>query len=666
MSKFRYVLRYYIDMDFHEDARIAELVQMCKSGSIDEVMFFFNPEELFQCLVPEIELEKWFALAEKLKSALTAAHIDISINPWTTTVHLSRGRKFSGKTLRYSPLVGENGVVSAVTSCPLDKNWIADLSAFWARIARDIAPTAIWVEDDWRLHNHEPSMNYGGCFCTEHLARFEAAAGTTTNRETLLQNITAPGTPHPWRKIWLDICRDTLLEPARQLYRTVHNANPDVRLGLMSSQADIHSIEGRDWNELKQALSPDKPLLLRPHLPPYTEVYALQALPSNARQTISEFHEGIEIYPELENSPRSGRYSKSGSFSIWECVHSALFGAHGITINHYDMMGNGLALDKSFPAALEKAKPFLDALCALELDDANSEGVNVIYSPRVAEVMHSRKENTLYGLMNNSISWSNVCYTLGISHRISREICDRAVNAVSGETLRAFSDEQIVKLLQGGVLLDACSGEILLERGFGARIGFTGAPWTTLDQSGYAYEEIMATRERMTAQRCSMRLLQLDSLPTAREVTSIMRYDRTRMCPGALYFRNEWGGTVLTVAYPLEESQFSMGYYNNFRRIFMQRMILELNNQMKIAMGTEDPLFVYRNKCKSGTLIAIMNPTHDNYDQISLRADDLIHKSVEQLTAQGQWVSAVFRLADKQLIFDYNLAPLGTLVLRFS
>ena len=257
---FRYILRYYIDPGFAEDKRIAELLELCKKGRIEEVMFFYNPEELFQGYPDDAEVESWFALAKKVKAALDGAGILMSINPWTTTVHVSRGRKFTEKQRMFQPMVGETGTVSPITACPFDPHWQEWLASFFARIAKEISPTAIWVEDDWRLHNHEPSMKYGGCFCPLHLARFEQETGIRTDREQLLKNILAPGESHPWRKPWLKVCRDSLLEPARRLYEKVHAANPQVRLGLMSSGPDVHSVEGRDWNLLKEALSPDAPL----------------------------------------------------------------------------------------------------------------------------------------------------------------------------------------------------------------------------------------------------------------------------------------------------------------------------------------------------------------------------------------------------------------------
>lgn len=44
---FRYILRYYIDPGFQEEKRIAELLRICRQGRIEEVMLFYNPEELF-------------------------------------------------------------------------------------------------------------------------------------------------------------------------------------------------------------------------------------------------------------------------------------------------------------------------------------------------------------------------------------------------------------------------------------------------------------------------------------------------------------------------------------------------------------------------------------------------------------------------------------------
>ncbi len=671
---FHYILRYYIDPGFAEEKRIAELSQLCRAGRIEEVMFFYNPEELFQGYPPDEEVKAWFALAKKVKAALDAEGVAMSINPWTTTVHVSRGRVFSEKQRSFQPMVGETGTVSPITACPFDPHWQRWLGDFFARIAEEISPVAIWVEDDWRLHNHEPDMKYGGCFCPLHLARFEQETGIRTTREELLKNLLAPGRPHPWRKPWLKVCRDSLLEPARMLYEKVHAANPSVRLGLMSSGPDVHSTEGRDWNLLRDALSPGAPLLVRPHLPPYTETFALDVSPAVTRQTISEYDGPIEIYPELENSPRCGRYSKSGAYSIFECLHSALFGSSGITINHYDMMGNGLALDYDFPAALAEAKDRLDAIEALKLSDRNAEGVQVLYSPEIAAHMRTAPDaGSISNLVNHSVGWSNTFFKLGVSHAMSGKITDGSIRAVSGQTLRAFSDAEIETLLAGDLILDAPSAEILLERGFGNLIGVSSAEWRTLNADGYAYEDIPDGKEalygvdapRMSASRCAFQVL---AMHTSAETPSLIRrYDRSVLYPGTVFHENHLGGKTLAIAYPLETAQFNMGYFNNFRRIFLHDLLLNRFGAKKILLGCDTPLQTYRNSNGKLTVIALLNPTHDTYPAVRFFAPGLNPADAMALGKDGIWRNAgLASLPDGSMKFSGTLATLDALVLKFE
>lgn len=689
---FRYVLRYYIDPGFQEEERIAELLRICRQGRIEEVMLFYNPEELFQGYPPRKEVDAWFSLAGRVRSALSAAAVDMSVNPWTTTVHVSRGRKFSEAQRSFQPMVGETGAVSPITACPLDPSWQEFLGSFFARIAREIAPCAIWVEDDWRLHNHEASMKYGGCFCPLHLARFEEETGIRSSREEILSNILAPGEAHPWRKAWLKVCRDSLLEPARFLQEKVQEANPEVRLGLMSSLPDAHSAEGRDWNLLGKAFSPGTPLLLRPHLPPYTETYALDVSPAVSRQTVSEYDSPLEIYPELENSPRCGKYSKSGSFSIFECFHSALFGSSGITINHYDMMGNGLALDPDFPDFLARAKKMLSSVSALEISDVNSEGAQVLYSPHIAEVIQTERGESMSELIQPSVSWSSVFYKLGISHVPVRSLpgSSEEVSAVSGQTLRAYSRKQIEQLLSSGVILDAPSVVILLERGFGSRIGIRSARWHALDDDGYAYEEIADAPEslyglsspRMTASRCSPSLLAMQpespaSVPRDRKETRVLslirRYDRSPLYPGAVFHRDPSGGRILSIAYPLEKSQFNMGFFNNFRRIFLHDILLKHFGMRKLLLGCDRPLQTYRIRCgnSSRVLLALLNPTHDVYPELRFIAPGVDPGSAERLGKDGRWRRETLSLENRpaegfpSLLAHRKLAPLGVSLMRF-
>ncbi len=676
---YRYILRYYIDPGFQEEARIRELAAFCTAGGIAEVMFFYNAEELFQGYPDERELDGWFSLARRLKTALDGAGVAMSVNPWTTTVHNARGRRMPASREHFNRMTGETGVVSPITSCPLCPHWQRDISRFFARIAAEVAPVAIWVEDDFRLHNHGRSMGYGGCFCPLHLTRFGERIGRPDiTREALLAELLAPAGDLGWRRAWLDVCRDSLLEPARAIRRAVHGANPAVRLGLMSSSPDTHSLEGRDWTALKAALSPEGPLLLRPNLPPYTEVFALEAYPAVTRQTVSEFAPGAcEIYPELENSPRCGPYSKSAAFSAWECLVSPLYGATGITINHYDMMGNGIALDPDFGHALRAIRPRLDWLASLGAAESNAEGVDVLHAPDVAATTRPAAGATSYAaLANRSVSWSRTLGILGVAHRLTTDYDGRRLTAVSGQTLRAIPEARLSGMLAGRLLLDAESALILVERGLGELAGLRRAEWRRQGDDGYAYEAIAdrtllgVDQPRMTAQRCAEQVLAAEPLPGAEVLSWICRYDRRPLYPGLVLFNNPLGGTVVVSVYPMETAQFYMGYFNAFRRAFLQDVLRRAMGAGQPGLyGLDVPLWVWRHALPDGaTLLALANPTHDDRHQLRFAAPALPHAGAGRiLLADGTLAPAPLRrTGEAEWTLDAPLPSLEMHVLHLA
>lgn len=676
---FRYIFRYKIDPLFHADDRITELVKFCNEAIIEEVMLFILGEELNAGHPTLEELRPYVAMAKQLKVKLHEQGVGLSLNPWTTTCHDDRGRKLkSGQ--HFTLMVGETGAVSSVAACPLCPNWRAYICEIFSYLASEIEPLALWVEDDWRLHNHGIDLGWGGCFCELHLGCLAEKIGRTVTREQLLENILACGEPHPWRKIWLDISRDSLLEPMVMLRQAVHEVNPSTRLGLMSSLPDVHSIEGRNWLAIQQAMCNQSAFLTRPHMPPYTETPAISTPPAATRHTIANLDGPLEVYPELENSPRCGPYSKSGSYSAWECLNSAVFGSNGITINHFDLMGNGIALDRGFAPSLARSKPRLNALVQLGLDERRAQGVRVLFSPQVATYHHSTNPASLHGLCNAGTIWSQVFYVLGIAHCFSKEVKnDGTPYAVNDQTLRAFDDQAIQKLLSGPVLLDASSVEILLERGFGEWIGIESAQWSKLTDTIFAYESITEedpsvfglTNPRMTAQLCASRLLSFKPDRGAQICSWICSPIHERLSPGAVRFRNQAGGQVVSLAYPFDsESDFFMSFFNIFRRIMLQRAVLEIGPQANLAVAEEHPMHLYRMQAsQQGVLLAAFNVVADRAKRVVLRLPkgQIDYRSLLLLDEDGKWRPAEVQVKanekTEKIIVNRPIEPLEGLFL---
>ncbi len=652
---FRYIFRYKIDPLYNAQDRIDELVQFCQKAQAEEVMMFMLAEELTTGHPTIEELTPYVEMLKTLKTKLAKHNIALSLNPWTTTYHTARGRKLKPGQ-NFTLMIREDGTDNGITACPLCTEWQKYICKIFSFLAKEVDPIAIWVEDDWRLHNHGPDGGWGGCFCELHLKRFAKRIGKeNVTREEVLKKILAKGQPHPWRAEWINICRESLLEPAEKIRLAVQNANPKTRLALMSSSPDTHSIEGRDWHALQKALGDNPTFIIRPHMPPYTEETATRTIPAVTRHTIANLKGKLEIYPELENSPRVGQYSKSGTYNIWQCLNSAAFGSNGITINHFDMMGTGISLDPNISEFFANAKNRLNAIAELEIDDRQADGVRVLFSPNIARHIHSTNEKTMAGLTNQSDMWGKVFGILGIAYRFTDEIInDGEPYAVSDQTLRAFDNKQIEKLLSAPVMLDANSVEILMEKGFGELIGIKDIHWINLHERVFAYEAIEQSDKqiyglaypRMTAQRCSETVLAMSPYDNTRIISNIFNPQHEKLFPGGILFENKLGGKIYSITYPLlAKTQFFMAFFTVYRRKMLTRLLFEnLAPNAKLAACYNHPAFCYRCETANGTFIAIINSLLDEAKEFILyvpkgQIDD---KKLKILDSNGNWVSAKY------------------------
>lgn len=677
---YRYILRYFIDPFFDPDERIDELARFCLESKVEEVMLFVTPEELSAGHPTEEELSGYIQLAKRVKNRLAPQGVDLSLNPWTTLYMVPRGRRLRpGQNFRL--MKGETGLESPVVACPLCDEWLGSLCEKFARLAREVEPTAIWIEDDWRLHNHGGDLGWGGCFCDVHMRAFSEEIGREVDRRELLENVLQAGTPHPWRKVWMALSRKSLLEPLKKLCHAIRTARRETRVGLMTSMPDQHSIEGRDWASLHKVAGDERGLLLRPHMLPYTQERPMRVTPAITLQTLACFSDPVDVYPELENSPRCGIFSKSPAYTVWQMLETAIIGSPGITINHFDMMGNGIALDRSIGAKLAAAKPVLNAIFRLGPGDFKDGQVQVLFSPDIAPSMELEPRDPLEAcgskrlslgfqdpsqagkgdaaagpsfqeLAHSSVVWGEVCSILGIAHRMTTRIEEQNGPVfVGGQTLRAFSDDEIGRLLGGPVLLDAESALVLIQRGWKREIGLEGAVWKTLSESGFSYEAILEVgREcydvampRMSAQRCSERMLDMKVVGEARILTQVHDGARKPLWPGAFFYRNERGGDIVVFAYPMDgKAQFFMGFFNVFRQKFFQRTIYGLLNTRNVVM-VEGGLRCYLKKSTGGILLSALNPTDEVFERIrfSVSSQHSFTAFWKVLTEEGEWSECV-------------------------
>ena len=101
-------------------------------------------------------------------------------------MHTDRGRKLK-KGQNFRLMVDPYGNEATAVACPLCQNWqnyIAEMYSYYA----SIQPNVIWVEDDFRLHNHD-DLVWGGCFCDFHMEEYSKKAGKKLTRSEFVEGV---------------------------------------------------------------------------------------------------------------------------------------------------------------------------------------------------------------------------------------------------------------------------------------------------------------------------------------------------------------------------------------------------------------------------------------------------------------------------------------------
>ncbi len=492
---FGYIFRFCCDPGFNDREETASLMRFVREADIDDVCVFANVQELNTGHMPYDEQEVWLRLMEDLSALVKPLGITLSVNQWHSVMHADLGKEMAEGT-PFRPMVDPYGNRAGLCVCPLCKNWQEYIGGLYARYAR-LDASVLWVEDDFRLHNHDPLL-WGGCFCEEHMRIYSRKAGKKLTREEFVSGILQPGEPHPYRRIWLDTARDTMLSAARAIAGAVREVNGQVKIGLMSSVPQVHAAEGRDWQKLLCTLSSGQAPVCRVHLPAYQEMAPWQYLIRFnlvSMLTAAFLPEGTEIYPELENYPYS-LLSKSRRFTRFQLLSSLPLGVRGMTIDLYDLNGSGIVFSDGYQEMLHRVKPFLDRMQETGAFFSARLGVRVPVSQRSSYTLHTFRGESMEELYPGDAFFAGLLPALGIpfAYTVSLRLRGETV-AVSGQVLRNFAREEIASLMENNiVLLDGDALETLCDLGLGEAAGVTGIRWMAQNGGEYTYEEAAAGR----------------------------------------------------------------------------------------------------------------------------------------------------------------------------
>ena len=491
MDSFVYSFRFCCDPDFNDQRELESLDRFIGEALVDDVAVFCNVEEINTGHMTLQEQDRWLRLLEDVRAVAERHGAALSVNHWHSIMHADLGKRMD-PALPFRPMVDPDGREAALCVCPLDETWRGHLAALYARYAA-LQPHILWVEDDFRFHNHAP-LRWGGCFCGEHMKLYSRMAGQAVTREDFVKGALQPGEPHPYRRVWLDACRETLIEVAGRLEEAVHAVSPRTRLGLMSSLPQTHAAEGRDWHGLLRAFAgAENPPVDRIHLPAYAEnspwryLLAFNMVSMANRALLPQ---DALVYPELENYPYS-RFAKSLAFTRFQLLTSLPLNPAGMTIDLYDLNGNGIVWEEGYQDMLRQVKPFLNEMQESGAFAQEQQGVRVLLSQESAYTLHTRRGEAMEELYPQEEFWAGYLSACGVPFRFQTEIPSGETAAVSGQYLRNLSPEDIRRLMEDNfVLLTADALETLADMGLGELAGLRGLRWMEQDSGAYTFEQV--------------------------------------------------------------------------------------------------------------------------------------------------------------------------------
>lgn len=630
-----YILRYYLPClpQYPSDVterRIDELIDFCLKHNVGAVMFYVDLNPYWYYMPDSCEHNSYVAdvvrkASRKLKKAGISYHLNYQnlFGAWD-------GNYDHRGMLPYECYVDEMGNESYGSGCMIGEKFrlfAGKKLSEWANTNPDV----IWIDDDMRTHNHQTQIHDlwdgksasadldFGCFCPEHIKKFNELTGYGFDREQIVKEcLSNPGI----RKQWLDFQNDCLCDTASWIERIVCFASPGTRIAIMTSLADVHAAEGRNWNGFLDSLSGGNTPLIRATFGPYSEsaprdfAHSLSRFASLKSNISKQYKFATDYCPEVENT-RFTRYSKSISATKFQIGLSAFMGARGVTLSIFDLEGCILDEEPEFGEMLDSAKDFCDRMNREKMCGYSDRGLAFIASPDRVQCADFGSSISKFSDMVNFREFDVLFAKAGIPIKYTQpdEAESEQLIALDRFAVRLLTDSEIMQILSGSVIMDGGAANELIERGFGE---YTGINAMTKNKCIVSSELFHTEKRRDNSDvyvPCRISGGRwYDVQGEGIEILSSFITPNGIRHPGFTSFENSLGGKVIVYA---TEGDFGDGFYSNYRIKFLKKIFKELYRDIITVETPSYGLCSVRTNGKK-TMVFVSNLSADVYENLKI------------------------------------------------
>lgn len=414
------------------------------------------------CDLPSIELVEHWA---EVYTQLAPKYRKKGIEPYFWLGHsLGHGGELSARSqVPFRTMMGADGDEAPGCFCPLDegvKQYLVDVVTALAKAGIPL----ILLDDDFRVNYHMPGVDLG-CFCPDHIARFNRENGTDYTRQELAELVYEG--KDDTRAKFLKMAGDTLLELASAIEQAVHKVSPNTRLGLATAM--IHySSEGYDIRQLAKTLAGNT----RPYLRVFGAPYHVKNNPMHLGFTVDTAKHlqdhltgcDIEIIGEGDTYPHTRFFTNRTALQT-HLLASRCSGVRNML--HYPFcFATSPDFETVYVDTAEKLRPAMTMLDTLLPETLQATGIQpVLTFGNLRNIPISREMTRRERVWPDEPMALKMLSQFGIPTVPARHAKNQPV-LLAGYNGYGSTDAQLNDLLDRGAIIDATAAAWLLDRGF--------------------------------------------------------------------------------------------------------------------------------------------------------------------------------------------------------
>jgi len=223
----------------------------------------------------------------------------------------------------------------------------------------------------------------------------------------------------------------------------------------------------------------------------------------------------------------------------------------------------------------------------------HSHGVGCLWSPDQTRLKHASPGAATWmnSLFCPTYGWPVWLGGFGVSFQMR---ASETVNALGGEMAWVFDDNEILQLLNRGLLLDGPAALILQERGFGHYLGLDEITSISQTDRLYSIEELTDARFSIRPgalidindKPCTQKLIQGRLQPQAERISLLRDPQFQEVGHGVVIFENELGGRVAICPWDVNTQDTNSGQRTIYRAAQIQALVHYLGNGKSTGLAS--------------------------------------------------------------------------------